>query len=959
MSADTRRFHYGILTVISSLAFLLLFGRFVVGENYFSSDFYHIHFLFEHAFQSFDRDGIIPLWLPLFQGGKALFGDMALSYWPYSLDFFITYYLAKFVGLFLPIDLVVVHTLRLLGLAFLFAFGVKRLAFEVTHNRFASEIAFLMGLFANAFFLPHRPAAVTCNILTPWILWAGYKFIMNRDGANQNFLIFSLLSSTMMLQFFNVHTTIVLPLIAFFFVMIWLLHPGIIRRPKWTTLFISATGLMAAVAPHAWSFSYFKAHNVKMPWPGEDLSVIQTNSIYRFEHFLSERFEWQKLMSAFFPEPFVLQATTNLVDGIPGFFVHNFAYFSMVGAMLFLLSLFRVQLKVAVGIVLALISYFLFSTVNQISFFEVLFRSHAPMSRHLLFVFLHSSPLVVLMIGLALSAANIGTRLSRRTFGLLVAGVLLLIAVALGFLDYQFWNQPAQSPFLLATSALLVLITGAIVLWSQDGLKSWFTQIALYLVVLVDLFLFNRMALEFIVRSGRDSTSHIYLQAINYHSRVRESDLLDQFATYSIFDPTEYAVWESPTYLFPELYKYPAIGIQSFYQALGKTDGQTYSEDAAYFRPRLRFENRSDGFLKLKDEAISISNLGLPVVTLGTKGSKNSSPTSWPLNSVTMNEGDELTLIFDLGERGARAFNFVQADLDQPFQGNNSLIGWAEGSQDLQTWAKLVYLTNMDFGKYQAKSWFGTNQTSFRFYRLRFENRGSNFVWKDFPELRFGLRQRVLSTPSVPTEKINLKPADFTVTTSANTGLSLISYPFPQRLEITTYDLNPLAAPLFAHAIFENGSEPLFPTWLNRWDRPYQIQINFQKSNQITIALPPERLKLLKEVNLELAPPSADIQISDFNAHMVRAQVLAKSLETVVFSNTFEENWQAKIDGQNVPISLFRDQFMSVRVPEGKHELEFQFRPKTYWLLVWLAYGGLLAQLLGLAYYARCSSDPV
>jgi len=93
-SVDERKhwFKQNATVIVSLIAYFYIMWDFLIGRVYFSSDFYHIHLVFEFAYKALDKSFSLPTWLPLFQGGKAMFGDMANSYSPFGIDFIFTYY---------------------------------------------------------------------------------------------------------------------------------------------------------------------------------------------------------------------------------------------------------------------------------------------------------------------------------------------------------------------------------------------------------------------------------------------------------------------------------------------------------------------------------------------------------------------------------------------------------------------------------------------------------------------------------------------------------------------------------------------------------------------------------------------------------------------------------------------------------------------------------------------------
>ena len=203
-------------------AFLLSMGPFLFGANYFSGDFYHVHMPFEYAYKSFDKNLTLPTWLPFFQGGRATFGDMANSYSPFNIDFFVTYVITKFLGLDQSIGLLEINTWRIVLLNIVFALGCRRLAREVLESRHSPDFVFLITLFVGGFFLPHRPIFITCNTFSPWVLLYATK--MGTRGSERflrNATGFSLAVAAGVFHQFNIQSTLIWPYIGFYIVSVW------------------------------------------------------------------------------------------------------------------------------------------------------------------------------------------------------------------------------------------------------------------------------------------------------------------------------------------------------------------------------------------------------------------------------------------------------------------------------------------------------------------------------------------------------------------------------------------------------------------------------------------------------------------------------------------------------------------------------------------------------------------
>ena len=348
-----------------------------------------------------------------FKGGKAAFGDMANSFSPFSIDFLLTYLVSKAFHIDEILSLHEINTWRMILLNILFAVGCRQLAREILSLRFSADFVFLITLFVGAFFLPHRPIFIMCNIYSPWIL----LYVTRISTQNSERLIHNLIGLTMMtclaiFHQFNIQSTLIWPFIALyiFSLLIFGFYNHLFARSKaylkrWkVTLatFLCLITIVASTLPLAWEYSYFMENNRKMLYPGETIEALKQESTYNVGDYIDERFEWQKLLSLVTPLPKLLETLTNVTPGMPGIFVHNFQYMGMLAALLMIVGVVFSRNKFKIPIVFGVIFYFLFSSVNRFPLFWSALQLDVPMTRHFLFTHLHLSPLLALLAGMGM-----------------------------------------------------------------------------------------------------------------------------------------------------------------------------------------------------------------------------------------------------------------------------------------------------------------------------------------------------------------------------------------------------------------------------------------------------------------------------------------------------------------------------------------------------------------------------
>jgi len=59
----------------------------------------------------------------------------------------------------------------------------------------------------------------------------------------------------------------------------------------------------------------------------------------------------------------------------------------------------------------------------------------------------------------------------------------------------------------------------------------------------------------------------------------------------------------------------------------------------------------------------------------------------------------------------------------------------------------------------------------------------------------------------------------------------------------------------------------------------------------------------------------------------------------VVLADAWFPGWDAWVDGRPVPILRAQYAFRAVAVPDGRHTIEFRYRPRSFWFGVALAAG--------------------
>jgi len=85
----------------------------------------------------------------------------------------------------------------------------------------------------------------------------------------------------------------------------------------------------------------------------------------------------------------------------------------------------------------------------------------------------------------------------------------------------------------------------------------------------------------------------------------------------------------------------------------------------------------------------------------------------------------------------------------------------------------------------------------------------------------------------------------------------------------------------------------------------------------------------------------AKVNFEKYTDQVLVLKTVTDKESPLIISNVFYPGWQAYIDGKKTDIHEVDYMFQSVIIPEGRHEVKFQFRPKSF-------YNGLYLSILGL-----------
>jgi hypothetical protein len=102
--------------------------------------------------------------------------------------------------------------------------------------------------------------------------------------------------------------------------------------------------------------------------------------------------------------------------------------------------------------------------------------------------------------------------------------------------------------------------------------------------------------------------------------------------------------------------------------------------------------------------------------------------------------------------------------------------------------------------------------------------------------------------------------------------------------------------------------------------------------NTAKTAVVDERYKDQLEGFTPKADPSATIKLIDYRANDLKYESNASTEQLAVFSEIYYKDWNVYVDGEQKPYFAADWVLRAMRIPAGKHTIEFKFEPKKYYL---------------------------
>lgn len=91
---------------------------------------------------------------------------------------------------------------------------------------------------------------------------------------------------------------------------------------------------------------------------------------------------------------------------------------------------------------------------------------------------------------------------------------------------------------------------------------------------------------------------------------------------------------------------------------------------------------------------------------------------------------------------------------------------------------------------------------------------------------------------------------------------------------------------------------------------------------------------------------SAAAQFKDYHDQSFTIETDCDKPAPLILNNVYYPGWEAFIDGQKTSIKKVNYMFQLVLVPQGKHQVEFKFRPKSFYNGLYFSIAGVISTLL-------------
>lgn len=957
------------------MVFFVYKWKFLTSEQAYSVEFFHYHLSFELAFQSLDALATLPTWLPMYQGGRALFPDMLFYYSPFSIDFIPTYVLAKFLGLDQTLGPKIINIWRITLLTVIFAFGCRKLAREILENKFSSDFVFVVVLFSTGLAIPHYPTLATANVFFPWILF----YLVRVTEYNPERFVhivagMALFAGASLFHLFNQNTFYVWVVILFFGTSLLISNAG---RPFIKMLFdrdnprhktwvlVLAGGVFISILPVLWEMVYFFQNNYLMRGVSSNWEQIQT------------------------------------LINMPGMRESNIAYLGIIPFVLFSVGLFFGQNKYRKSTIWGFVGFGL----------TLLFAS-AP--------FL-GIPIMALIAGMGLDrvmASNafntwkenkrgrvVGSIKFFSFFGLVIFYVFYWVRLIA--LNHVFQDMSQSIIYILALGLVSILV----LVWVCRS--AGYGAIAVFVgVVMLDFGFFDYLVnTRSAIHAQNPKNSLVSVPGLK-ETRIDEISVLKAVPQFSQNRFSLYRNSEQPMGYAPRLQQYGGINNKFYSEQAWKFPPNMLDAISGYSLPRAFFvENGFEDFqgeistkilkseenesllskvvfinesIDLKYEKIlrvrkyfgleivkslilqeslkklvdSPSDLDIVLKRNYINVSASSISSNLSLNPSLLENllnGRDYELNANQQILGENAVGWIIIDFGEKppqidmieilYKSSRFFKNWMwDGSRDGETWERLGYFHPSLNAKGGKQEWPVVRGEGSRYYRLALVTNSISLKLGDLPVFKLAQDERKLGARVTYRDS----EAQIPFIRFSNLGLSengqyfIFGYDIGTRM---TRNLSTEPTQRFGYLQefkWKDQGRSLTPTWSNDWSREDLFQLGYLYSGYLSINVPINEVMKYRQrvLHIKAGVPAFGIEISKFSANRVSFRKNNSEAGWLYYADTWDKYWQATAsNGETMPVNRANLQFKAVFVDRGQNVIEFVHQPSLFYQLVGLTYG--------------------
>lgn len=962
----------------SLVLYLISKWEILTSEQAYSAEFFYYHLPFELAFQSLDAFGTLPTWLPLYQGGRALFADMLFYYSPFSIDFIPTYFLAKFLGLDHTLGLKVLNLWRITLLTVFFAFGCRKLAQEILEYKFSPDFVFVVVLFATGLAIPHYPTLATVNVFFPWILF--YLVRLTKHNPERFLHLaagLALFAGAGLFQLFNQHTLFAWVVIVFFGTILvvsnagrpfrkWFFRRDEQKRKVW--VLVLAVAVLVSVLPVIWEMVYFFQNNYR--------------EIINFGN-------WEQIRT--------------LID-IPGMGKSHIVYLGILPFFLFSAGLFFGRGKYHKPAIWGLAGFGLTLMLDPFPSLGI--------------------PIMALIAGMGLdriiASKNfyiwkesqrgwvVGSILCFAFLGIVI--FYLFYWIRLVVLNHVFQNMGYSMIYVLAFG--LISIAGLGLVFRSVGFG---TAAVLVGIVILDIGVFDHLVNTRSPSYARTPTSGKFSISGLKETKVPELPVLKYFPQFASNSYRTYDNNNQPIGYAPRLQQYGMINNKFYNKQASQLSPNMLDAISGYSLPRaffvkngfedprgemstivLRagedesllskvvfinesieskyqhmflFRRRPNFSLSLKNSLLSRKSLeklgdspsdpnillkrtyvnvpaalirsNLPLTPSLLERLVNGRDIDFSANQLDFEPNESGWIIIDFGRRSPE-INMIEVY----YRSSGYFKNWMwDGSWDGETWERLGYFNPSLNVKGNKQEWPVVEGKGFRYYRLSFVISSIPLKMESLPRFRLARDARELGAhvsqfefeKRIPFLRFsNLGQCD-------DSGFFVFGYDLGVGSMGRSFSTEPTQR--FGYILnlnWEDGERPLAPTWANEWNREDFFQIGYQYPGYLTINVPPDRVMEYRQrvLQVKVALPDFGIHMVEYSANRVKFTKEPPEAGWLYYADTMDKYWTAiGSNGEVMPVNRANLQFKAVFVGPGHNVIEFIHQPTLFYQLVGLTYG--------------------